>query len=309
MDQTEKKRILDFVHHLLSLRNIRLEPPVIGEGLIRTFLMKNIRTIKETLRSRDFFPDVPPEVSLQNIQLILKQYVLNQVMPRVKVWLDGKIDFVLLGDAYGKELDVAGCREHLYKFVHRMLQADEARYNFNSVINIFEHDVLDRYIGEIFRRRDSIFNEITRVERLRMDGDTFTEYTKIIFLIKDVVFVERNGTILDVKNALALPEKQVLRPIIDMVNNNIPFVPEDAVLRAIKSNYRASVLSNQDASARLYFILSSRYQDYRHQDKIDRGAEAPDKSWLSVARQNAAYYGFDQRMVNGLYLVAGDNMW
>jgi hypothetical protein len=278
MDQSDKKKMLSFVHHLLSLKNIRVEPPVVGEGLIRTFLMENIHTIKDTLHSPEFFPDFPPEIALQNIQLILKQYVLNQVLPRVRIWLDRKIDYALVSEAFGTELSCEECKSSLFTFVHGMLQSVETRYNFNSVINIFEHDVLDRYIGEIFRRRDTIFNEITRVERLRMDGDVFAEYAKVIFLLKDAVFVERDGAILDVRNALALPEQKTLAPLVRMVRERVPFVTEDAVMHAVKTNYRSNLLSKRDACARLFFIFSSRFQDYRHHGKIDRGAESPDKS-------------------------------
>jgi hypothetical protein len=43
--------------------------------------------------------------------------------------------------------------------------------------------------------------------------------------------------------------------------------------------------------------------------KVDRGAESPDKSWFSIAKKNADYYGFDRRMLDELYMIAGDNNW
>jgi hypothetical protein len=78
---------------------------------------------------------------------------------------------------------------------------------------------------------------------------------------------------------------------------------------ALKANLKCSDIENDDASSKFLYILCSRFNNYRHLAKVDRGAESPDKSWFSIARKNADALGCDKRMLDALYRLAGDNNW
>ena len=119
MDQNDKQKILGFVNHMLNIPNIRSEPPLIREGLIITFITKNLPQIRSTLASQDFFPHMNPDETLKMVFQVLKQIVINDVKPGIAMWLGKDYDSVTMGfqqvmwsfgGSYGDE--------NTYKVVH-----------------------------------------------------------------------------------------------------------------------------------------------------------------------------------------------
>jgi hypothetical protein len=166
MDQKDKQKLLGFVNHMLSIPNIRSEPPLIREGLIITFITKNLPQIRTTLASQDFFPGMNPDETLRMVFQLLKQIVINDVKPGVELWLGKGIDFGIIRRLYPyKQLAPDDYRLMLSKFINELLSSTDARYNFNSVVNIFKYRAIERYVSQIFERRGFIFNEIRRVEK------------------------------------------------------------------------------------------------------------------------------------------------
>ena len=84
----------------------------------------------------------------------------------------------------------------------------------------------------------------------------------------------------------------------------------DEVLKmALYSNLPETLCDITQASARLLYILSARFNEYDPCIKVDRGAESPDKSWFSIARTNSRFFGYNKGILDELYLIAGDNNW
>jgi hypothetical protein len=103
--------------------------------------------------------------------------------------------------------------------------------------------------------------------------------------------------------------KKYMEKLLVSIKQQLPNIPEKAITLAIKSNVWDNQTGIEDSSSRLIYILVKRFQDYRPIEKIDRGAESPDKSWFGIAKKNAEYYGFNKRMLDELYRIAGDNKW
>jgi len=89
----------------------------------------------------------------------------------------------------------------------------------------------------------------------------------------------------------------------------LPGIPLSVTRLALKSNVQAELTGDDEPAARFLHILCSRYQNYRQMEKIDRGAESQDKSWFAAARKNSSHFGYDRRIIEDLYLIAGDNNW
>ena len=322
MDQNDKNKVLEFVKYLISNPNIKNEPPLIREGMIISFIATNLRQLKQTLGSQRFFPHIDAERVIGEVLQVLKQMSLHYLLPKLESWLDNSINFAVVEDLFplkGKRRSQSqdSYRSMMLDYLNTTLAYNEVRYNFNSVVNIFRHDVLEKYLPEIFNRRRFIYNEIKRVEKFDLDYDEYIEYAKIIFLIKSSVFTRvpmstgsgmRRANINETQRlSMSMPE--FIKKLGMSMKESLPFLTDRAIVTAIKSNFKERQTSLNEASARLFYIIGSRYQDYKHYSKIDRGAESLDKSWFNVARTNSSFYGFNEKMVNELYMIAGDNMW
>jgi hypothetical protein len=317
MDQKDKQKILGFVNHMLSIPNIRSEPPLIREGLIISFITKNLPQIRSTLASQDFFPHMNPDETLKMVFQVLKQIVLNDVKPGIELWLGKGIDFGIIKSLYPyQQMPPDDYRRMLTKFINELLSSTDARYNFNSVVNVFKYRAIERYVSQIFERRGFIFNEIRRVEKNSLDLHEFIEFTKLVFLIKNIMFVrvpistDSVDRVVNINEIVkfSIPLETLMKKHQQLLLKHLPFVTSDLFKTASKACLKKELTQTDEASARLFYILASRYQEYKHQT-VDRGAETLDKSWYNIARRNHSFYGFDEKMVNELYYIAGDNLW
>ena len=322
MNDNDKKKVVEFVRYLLSNPNVKAETPVIREGMIISFITSNLKQLKQTLGSARFFPHLPPERVIAEILLVLKRMSLNYLSARIDEWLKDRIDYAVVGELFPVRGTQSGLGDNRYRsmlgeYLDSIVAYGEVRYNFNSVVNIFTHRVLERYIPEIFQRRRFIFNEIKRVERFDLECDEYVEYAKVLFLIRNSVFIKvalssdggRKKANITEAQRLSMSMPEFVMTLGRSVKEKLPFLTDKVIATAIRSNLRERQTGLKEASARLFHIIGSRYQDYKHHDRIERAAESLDKSWFNIARSNSKFYGFDEKMVNELYLIAGDNMW
>ena len=86
-------------------------------------------------------------------------------------------------------------------------------------------------------------------------------------------------------------------------------LPEEVLSSAVHAN--VSFLENPglEATSRISSIISAMSKNFKPGQKIDRGADTPDKSWLSVSRRNFRYYGYDIKIIDEFYIIAAENGW
>ena len=176
---------------------------------------------------------------------------------------------------------------------------------------------IEKYIREIFERRDYLYNEIVRVQRTNLDCEEYITFIKLLLLIRNAAYVKidvsfkQSGSRMNLNDVLKMPGKLpvYLDDLSSFARGELPMLSDRTVKLALKSNLKESQVDLEDACAKLIFILTSRFHNYKPVTRIDRGAESPDKSWFAIAMKNAEYYGFDRRMLDALYRIAGDNRW
>jgi hypothetical protein len=176
---------------------------------------------------------------------------------------------------------------------------------------------MERYIGQIFDRRDYLYNELVRVQKTYLEADEYINFLKILLLI-------RNSAFMKVSVSPGMPDKQInlseyiknprnigkiMTQFVIAINQSLPNLDEKSITLAMKSNLGQQHTEVEDASSRFLYIMTSRYNTYKPVAKLDRGAESPDKSWFGIAKKNAESMGYDKRMLEELYRVAGDNNW
>ncbi len=318
MANLDKNRMNAFIEHLFNNPNIKNEPILIGETLIINFVTKNLNTLKELLRTPQFFPDAEFDEILQFMLTTLRDKVINKILPFLTEYIDKNIDFSVINKISTKNEDAAIIKNKLIEFVTQIIKHKDVRYHFNGIINIFKYGALARYLSDIFDRREFIYNELVKVQKLNLPVEDFINYLKILLLIKNVVYIkipiEANGKNFKLNwiDMSKVPQykNKFFTIIMSVLRKELgELIPEDILRMAVKSNYREEETELNEASARLLYILTHRFQDYKHYEKIDRGAETPDKSWFNIAKKNASYYGFEKRMLEELYKIAADNNW
>ena len=315
--ETDINKVNDFVDHLLSNPGIKSEPLLIGEGMIMNFLVQNLPQLKVTFKNSQFFPHLEWNQVLELIFENLYGRVSGIVLPVINQFIDNT-DFSFL-DKLSNSGTIADKfrREKLHEFVQMTFRNRDSRFNMNSVINIFYYEILEKYIGEIFKRREFVHNELVRVQKTNLESAEYIIFLKIMLLIKNVVFMklQLNPSNPEAKlniNDIGKNRKNLQSYTDSVVKFLIPLLPgfpEKLIRLAVKSNYTADMTEQDEASSKFIYILSGRFQNYKHIAKIERGAESPDKSWFGIAKKNAEHFGYDKRMLDALYLIAGDNNW
>jgi len=316
-NEEDLKKIKDFVDHLLGLPNISSEPILIGEGLILNFIVQNSNQLKITFKTPQFFPHLEWNEVLQILFSELYGRMSSEVLPFFYNIIDSS-DLNLLNQmSSGPSYPVEFQQEKLKGFIDTIFRNKDVRYNFNSVFNIIKFQILDKYITEIFNRRDSIYNEIVRVRKLNFEFEEYLLFIKILLIVRGSAYIKipfspgGGNSKVSLIDSLKMPGKpnKFINAMTAHLMSELQVVPDILIQLALKSNIKESLTEMNDALPRFVYILCSRYHNYKPVVNVDRGAESPDKSWFAIARKNAEYHGFDKRLVDGLYRIAGDNNW
>ena len=315
MKNQDIQKINDFIAHLLSLPNIKNEPPLIGEGLILNFIVQNMSQLQATFKTDQFFPNLEWNDVLQVLLSKLYERIANDTLPIFESFIK-KTDFDSLNKVYdGATLPNEFHKEKLLQFIHTIFKNKDVRYNMSSALNMFQFDIIEKYLTEIFNRRDSLYNELVRVQKTYLECDEYIIFMKILLIIKNASFmkipINPNSSGINIIDALKMPGKgkKYIGSAITHFKTFLPNVSNRTIELAIKANLKEEFTGTEDTSSRFLFILSHRFHKYKPITQIDRGAESPDKSWFAIARKNATHYGYDKRLLEGLYRIAGDNSW
>lgn len=316
-DQNTKNKIKDFVDHLLGNPNIKNEPPLIAEGLLLNFVAQNSEQLKATFKTPNFFPNLKWEEVLALIITDLYERIVRTELPVINDFIKNA-DLKFLSkltqpSAYPNDFH----QQKLSAFVDSIFKNKDVRYQFHSAVNIFKYKVLEKYLNEIFKRRDYLYNELVRVQKTYLEADEYVNFLKILLIIRNAAFMkiaidksnqDRKGSLKDfMANESSL--KKFIKPLQDVIRAQLPNIDEKSIQLAIKSNVIEKQTAVEDSSSRFLYIMTARYQNYKHIEKVDRGAESPDKSWFGIARKTAESQGYDKRMLEALYRIAGDNNW
>ncbi|MBN1501353.1 MAG: hypothetical protein JW982_14430 [Spirochaetes bacterium] len=310
------KKISEFVTHLLNNPNLNTEPPLIAEGVVINFIVQNITQLQSTLSSPQFFPDLPPKQVLNMILDDLKKRTVEYITPNIDNFI-GSIDFTILSkDNPRQTFDNNFYAQSFKNFIITAFENKDVRYNFHSVYNIFSNNILEKYLNEAFKRRSPLFFELTRVAQKNYSFEEYVNYLKVLLIVRSAAYVKKpiegmtegNVSIVDFLKIPKTLDQYFVSKTADMYKD-LPGVPAELVLSALKSNVGLSDMPLADTPAKFAYILCSRFQVYKQNMTVERGAESPDKSWFGTARKNASFYNFDKRILEDLYIIAGDNNW
>ncbi len=314
MNQNEK--VSNFVSHLLSNPNIQNEPILIAEGVVLNFIVSNLEKLKITFKSPQFFPELTSKEVLSLIVSDLRTRTINTVRPQLYSYID-YIDFdVLLKYQKSASFNNDMYRQLFKKYIDEIIVNKDVRFYLNATLTILSMDVLERYIGVSFSKRSPMYFELVRVQKNNLKTEEYVNYLKILLLLRCGAYVKKeipgfSESKVNISDFIKVPKtlEQYFAEYAKTTAKKMPGVAPHVIEMALKSNVSESLTEPEDASAKFLYIMCQRFQNYQEYKKIDRGAETPDKSWFGIMRKNAGYYGFDKRLLEDLYMIAGNNNW
>jgi hypothetical protein len=313
----DKSKIHDFVTHLFQNPSIKEEPILVAEGLIINFIIHNLEQLKPAMKNPQFFPHMEWNEILQLILMDLYDRAWSETSPVLEKFYKSTDFTSLQRIPKAPVLPADFIREKLKVFTPEVFKNKDARFNFNSVINIFQYGIIDKYIDAVFTRKGFLYNELVRVQKVNLEHADYIVFLKTLLLIKNASYMklsldtsneDTKTSLFEILKSRSQPAKYFDTAAFKL-SESLPFLPVKFLKVALKSCFKHNMTDNDETVSRFLYIMSARFHNYKHSVKVDRGAESPDKSWFGIAKKNAEYYGYDKRMLDDLYMIAGDNNW
>ncbi len=306
---SESERAQAFVGRLLQNPALNGFTSLQKEEQIIQFLHGNAAQLAPTLSSAQFFPGKTWNQIFGLLVANLYEVINRTLLPEIERIVRDRIDFTFIHLLRPQQTDAEMIAEQAVAHVKQMLTKSEARRAFTGALTGLQYGLSDRYVDEVFTRKKYIHFELTKVQRLRLGKDEVRNFVDVNLLLKPTVNMISSGAQNQQERATGMVQNQFAEKVLVSIKKELKLLPE-AVL---KSAVHASVSFNDnrfiEATARLAAIISARSRHYQPDLKVDRGADSPDKSWLSTARRNYRFYGFDIKMLDEMYKIAAENGW
>lgn len=305
----ESQKAQAFIGRLLQNPTLNGMSALQKEEQIIQFLHGNAAQLAPTLSSGQFFPGKNWNQIFSLLVNNLYEVINGELLPDLQRIATEKIDYTFFQFIRQQHVESSLVSEQILSLIKKLLAKPEARRAFTGPYTALTSVLVERYLDEIFLRKTYIHFELTKVQRLRMGKDEIKNFVDLNLLLKPVVHLVSSGVQSQQDRATGMVQNQFAEKVFEVIKKDLKLIPE-AVLKSI---VHASISFNDnrfiEATARLSSILGARARNYHPDIKVDRGADSPDKSWLSTARRNYKFYGFDVKMLDEMYKIAAENIW
>lgn len=309
MEETAS-RMAEFVDRLWSSHNLGRASIIQKENNILAFLRDNQPQIQAILRRQEHFPDMDWDEVLRLFLGTLAERVIRALEARVDAAVDQTLRAELL-TSFQSEGPISIRRDDFKSMIRNLLRGKVMRDQYAAVFDAIGGRFFSRYVPGILRTRGAIYNELVRRDRLtKLDPPLLAAYLGFVALFRPLYFFSPGDNDRNPSNAgSGQPFAVAVGEVEHWLTEQVGQLPERLVRPGIESHLRAQDHPDQSGTARLVSIIVSRAADYDPYQKVDKGAESPDKSWFNIHRRNARYYGFDTLFLNELYGIASEEGW
>ncbi|MBE7440696.1 MAG: hypothetical protein HS115_19790 [Spirochaetales bacterium] len=303
-------RMVDFVDRLWTSPNLGRASIVHKENNILAFLRENQPQIRSVLKRPELFPDRDWE---EVLRLFLETLALR-VIAALEVRVDAAVDQTLQTDLlahFQSDGPVSIRRDDLKAMIRSLLPGKILRDQYAAVFDAISGRFFSRYVPGILKTRGAIYNELVRRDRLmKLDPSLLAAYLGLASLFRPLYFFSPANDDRSLSSAATNQGfEQGFSDLMSWLGSKAGQLPERIVRPGLESQLRAYDHPDQSGAARLISIIVSRAADYDPYQKVDKGAESPDKSWFNIHRRNARYYGFDALFLDELYRIASEEGW
>ncbi len=313
----DKKKILDFTNFLMNNQKITNENFFIKEDFVINFLDENQDQLYQTFKTPKFFPNTEGAIVIQNIKAIIFALSIKKTKEEFYEKIINCFDYDKLAEVLAINMNIKKPELINEDFVKQIfnfyLKYQKSRLALYPFIKMLNNNSIFNYIENIFERKAHCYNEIVRVEKLKVDSIGYAELFKFLLFIKPSFYINmdinnyKNVNIEKVENQ-KIPFKNYLDELFISEYNYNDVVPKKIYETLLYSFLDDEVIPNNNSSSKFIKIFYERFLHYKYQ-KVDRGAESPDKSWFSIAIKNKDFYGYNKPILDELYMIAGNNMW
>lgn len=279
------------------------------EEQILQFIQINGEKLYPTLSSQAFFPGKPWEEIRHILSVNLVDLINPLLYPELKHTFRTLIQMTFLDFITQVKGATDKVKEQLYEFVLALMNVPLARREYSGVLTALNHSAVDRYLDQVYSRREYVYFELTKVQRLKMSKEEVKQLVRVIMLLKPVVAQYGIHDAVQSGGSVLLVQPQFVEKALDGLQNRLPLMPVTVLKAALNSS--TSFWENRylEATGRIAAIFCTVLKNYRPDMKKDRGAESAEKSWINTARRNARYHGYDIKMLDEFYKIAAENRW
>ena len=303
--EVEKAKL--FVTRLLSNPTLKTLNPLQKEEQILSFMEVNAGQLLPTLSSSAFFPGESWSTIKGLLITSLRDLIDELLIPGIQRQLYEKINFnfiSLLGKQNRSQEEI---KEELFTFTRKIVSIPEGRRDFSGSYNAVSHQIVDKYIENVFYNHSYIHFELTKVQRLKMNKDEIKDMIKLSLILRPSIYILSGGLLKDGSSGII--SQSFAEKVEASLIKEIPSLPEALIKSAIRSNLSFEDHKYLQATSRLTSIINSLARSVKTDMKVDRGASTPEKSWFSIAKRNYKYFGWDIKMLDELYRFSAENNW
>lgn len=275
------------------------------EQLIQ-FLRANAAQLAPTLSSAAFFPGKNWMQIMSLLVGALAQITTQQMQQEMELLLSNQVNLGFLSLVSEQQVNVEQARKQLLALAQEYLAKAELRRAFVGPYAAVRFRLASRYVNEVFERKTYIHFELTKVQRLRLGAEEAGAFVDVAMWLRPAIALV-GATPAD--SNVGMVQSSFAGKAATSLAARVRAIPEPVIKSAV--NTSVSFFDNHliEATSRLAAVLSARARTFQAGQKVDRGADTPDKSWLSVARRNYKHYGFDIKLLDELYQIAAERRW
>lgn len=280
------------------------------EEQVIQFLHVNAAQLSPTLRSAAFFPGKSWNEIFALLLSALFALIDAQLLPQVERIIGDQIGFAFVPFIRQQNVSEEQVRDQVKVNVLKLIRSPNLRRGFTGPLTALEHRLSGRYVDEVFRRKGYIHFELTKVQRLRMSKEEVRQLVDVSILLRPLIgllAVEDGSAGAD--RGTGLIAAAHAERAVEIAKKSFPLMPVPVLQSALNAGVSFQENRFVEATARLAGVFSSRARSYHPNVRVDRGADSPDKSWLSIARRNYKHFGFDIKLLDELYKIAAENGW
>jgi hypothetical protein len=304
----EEQKAGNFVSRLLSNPTLQVFTALQREEQVLQFLQVNARQLYPTLCTPNFFPGKSWEQIFTLLVRVLFKITDRTFLPELRSEIADKTDLAFISFLRQQNWPADKVKEELDNFIETILINPLVRRDYTGVYGAIKYKVAEKYIEEVFRRSSSYVHfELTKVQRLKMSKEEIKHLVRVSLVLKPAIHVYTVQT--GSSQATGVMTTQFAEKVFDDIKKKLPTIPDQVLKSAVNSNVSFQENRHIETTARISAIISSLCKTYRPNMTIDRGAVSPEKSWISVARKNYKYNGFDIKMLDEFYQIAAESGW
>lgn len=316
--ENDKNKMRIFIQKLISNPCFEKEPIISIEDNIIQFYIQNKKALFATFTSQNYFPNLTPKNIEELFQNILFEEINNKLIPEIKNNIKTKLNFNFISQMFKIPIQVEIIQNELIDVLLKVINRIEIRRNLNSALKLLNNNLIYKYINILLETKGYISREINLVERLKLPPEMIPDLIKVIIIISLLGYI-RNDI-----NDLSLEEKINTKPI---KAGNVE-MQKSFYLKIMRQLFTKSILAHEEILnrsvsfhinfeddksiyatsrfAKIFFIFG---KNYNPKSKLDKGADAYEKSWFQAQKKNYKYFGFDIDMINELYKISVVKYW